>query len=729
MNLSPFNLQGALPQKAEQYILALSQVVQGIQAKLDSTSSSFITPSQLSSTLQSFAQSIQANGSSPINVTNLSGVLSQPQLAGIPTVTSLPDLSDPLSQPNAVVLFHHQLYVFNASVSPPQWQPALISVLVGTHAERLAYDITGFNDGLVWYETDRTTAYLLISGIWNWVFGRMYGRDEFSSPPTDLLTTDAGFEFEPVSTGSTMRWSGQYWTVQTELGVQVFGVRSNRMASINGGTCSVTSGVMTITGGGINMDAGWNNRPTLLDLSFSGTVNTNGTAVHLTAGSNFDASYVNHLITINGVEYLVSSVAGTSDLTLATSAGVQAGVAYSIRYPMICRPYPVLTATTATLIPAPPNVAGVTFFYYGDSASYYREGVCYYESDSDLTYRCYPGVGTLNSGGADNTATWASGDPVPVSAFGQTITIAMTASATVNTNGTTVTWSAGTKFSSKWVGQGLTINAVTCIVQSVDSTGTTMTVDQNLGVNAGVALSSTSIGLRIRYTLDHVDGLVLHFTEPLPYALVLASFSISNLKWVYFAGTMIGSVSSPPLSLGANDKGMLFRDNTYRHTWKYDGGSWDFADGDRSGIIVMTYDGNRPNGGDANSHAPCDGNPYTICNSTLGTTNATTPALTLDVFIRGSATQTPGGTPITENSPTWQAGSKTDDESAHTHTVTDTINVTTGVAANNAVSSQVTSAGSAHHHNLSNANAVINPPNETNGGLPRRISMTFWMRR
>jgi hypothetical protein len=59
------------------------------------------------------------------------------------------------------------------------------------------------------------------------------------------------------------------------------------------------------------------------------TVNTSGTAVTWVSGDNFQTTWrANRGIIINGVQYLISSVAGpTSTLSLTTSAGTQTGVA------------------------------------------------------------------------------------------------------------------------------------------------------------------------------------------------------------------------------------------------------------------------------------------------------------------------------------------------------------------------------------------------------------------
>lgn len=65
----------------------------------------------------------------------------------------------------------------------------------------------------------------------------------------------------------------------------------------------------------------------------AGTVNTNGLAVTWVSGNQFTALMNNTQITINGVAYTVAAVTSPTTLTLVTSAGVQAGVAYALVIP------------------------------------------------------------------------------------------------------------------------------------------------------------------------------------------------------------------------------------------------------------------------------------------------------------------------------------------------------------------------------------------------------------
>ena len=69
-------------------------------------------------------------------------------------------------------------------------------------------------------------------------------------------------------------------------------------------------------------------------FSYSGTVNTSGTAVAWASGTKFSTQWATspgsaHTIIINGVSYTISQVVTTTSLILASSAGTQTGVAFA----------------------------------------------------------------------------------------------------------------------------------------------------------------------------------------------------------------------------------------------------------------------------------------------------------------------------------------------------------------------------------------------------------------
>jgi hypothetical protein len=87
--------------------------------------------------------------------------------------------------------------------------------------------------------------------------------------------------------------------------------------------------VMIIAGGYVYIDTG----TTLVQPYYSsaqGTVTTSGTAVNCTGGDYFDASMIGSYMLIAGAAYKIASLTDSYNLVLATSAGTQTNVAYSM---------------------------------------------------------------------------------------------------------------------------------------------------------------------------------------------------------------------------------------------------------------------------------------------------------------------------------------------------------------------------------------------------------------
>lgn len=73
------------------------------------------------------------------------------------------------------------------------------------------------------------------------------------------------------------------------------------------------------------LDGGYDFTPRTL-----ATVNTSGTSVTWSSGNTFDTGWpANSTVLINGTSYLIASVASSTSLTLATSAGTQTGVTFN----------------------------------------------------------------------------------------------------------------------------------------------------------------------------------------------------------------------------------------------------------------------------------------------------------------------------------------------------------------------------------------------------------------
>jgi len=162
--------------------------------------------------------------------------------------------------------------------------------------------------------------------------------------------------------------------------------------------------------------------------------------------------------------------------------------------------------------------------------------------------------------------------------------------------------------------------------------------------------------------------------------------------------------------LNARDDGQIFEATDYRHSWRWNGATlaWQFVAGDSSGqVVIGKPDGTAPDGG---LWALCDGTNTQLSHDDGTVTTVATQNLTGGVFIKGDviAAQQPA------SAPTWAAGAATAADSGAGQAVQS--------------GSGATVAAHPHTHPLSAAGA-INPPSETNGGLPLRVGVAFWIRR
>jgi hypothetical protein len=86
-------------------------------------------------------------------------------------------------------------------------------VFVGTHAERLTAPAGAYPVGTRFWETDRTSMYLVqivaSAAVWRWIGGRMF--DTYANRPTDLGMNDAGFLFHATDYSHTLMWGGAAW--------------------------------------------------------------------------------------------------------------------------------------------------------------------------------------------------------------------------------------------------------------------------------------------------------------------------------------------------------------------------------------------------------------------------------------------------------------------------------------------------------------------------------------
>lgn len=158
------------------------------------------------------AAALQIAGSNPLNVSQLRGVLYQPQPAAAPTAST----TDVLNTATDGTLFVSGgvLYRVDATVSPPVAFPvgAVGTILSDTHANRANYLAADYPLGSLFYETDRTVLYYNkdISGTNTWFYISGTMRETLANKPT-LSTEDEGFLFYGTDYHHTWRWSGSAW--------------------------------------------------------------------------------------------------------------------------------------------------------------------------------------------------------------------------------------------------------------------------------------------------------------------------------------------------------------------------------------------------------------------------------------------------------------------------------------------------------------------------------------
>jgi hypothetical protein len=149
----------------------------------------------------------------------------------------------------------------------------------------------------------------------------------------------------------------------------------------------------------------------------------------------------------------------------------------------------------------------------------------------------------------------------------------------------------------------------------------------------------------------------------------------------------------------------------------------DFAPGDcGSGFAAMTQTGAAPIGG---LWGLCDGSSYNCLKGDGTTQSVTTQNLTGDVFIKG-------GTPGTQQAAVglkWGAGDQTDLANTGGSVSTGSGSVNAGAGAPATFLTSASFVEGNHQHGLSDANAPMQAPDETNGGLPLRIATAWYLRR
>jgi hypothetical protein len=188
----------------------------------------------------------------------------------------------------------------------------------------------------------------------------------------------------------------------------------------------------------------------------------------------------------------------------------------------------------------------------------------------------------------------------------------------------------------------------------------------------------------------------------------------SGTNWIYRSGeaqttygigmTTLGSLLSP------SEVGLIASDSTYLHRFQWLGTGWSFAAGESSQYYVLGP--TVPIGG---VWYQCDGNTH-FCSNPDGTTLSSVPTQNINstkAAILGGGYST---TKVLGLPPTW---------SANTNTGTDTDSGTVVTPGSGAT---VANFGHVHQYATNGANAPINIPSETNGGLPDHYTISMYLR-
>lgn len=228
-----------------------------------------------------------------------------------------------------------------------------------------------------------------------------------------------------------------------------------------------------------------------------------------------------------------------------------------------------------------------------------------------------------------------------------------------------------------------------------------------------IAIQDTANNIGLYAANNYGPGVLLDKTD---WTVVYIN---RNNNWVYLTGIYNDVLANIPGNLNANDLGMTFAATDYKHIFEWNGAVWDFAGGDAGSKYIVAGIA-APLGG---LWALCDGSNATVAQNNGTTVVVTTPNLGGDIFIKGGNYN---GTRQAATSPTWAANAATD--SANISITAASNNFTANATGVAALISAVNSPNP-HSHNLSNNNAVINPPSEANNGLPLRIALQWYMRR
>ncbi len=200
--------------------------------------------------------------------------------------------------------------------------------------------------------------------------------------------------------------------------------------------------------------------------------------------------------------------------------------------------------------------------------------------------------------------------------------------------------------------------------------------------------------------------------------------------WRYLCGVMTTTLlpsTAMPADLGLDDLGFRVWVTDYQHAYRWNGLNFTFGPGDPgAGWIVAK--GHEPTALSGGAWAQCDGSGgVVIALSSGGWTTITVPDLRGDVTIMGASSA--DLTSRDAAAATWDGAAQTDSVVDHSHGIALTGHVVqSGSGATVFEAANTTGPAGGHGHTLSDANALLNPPSEADGGMPKRFALAWYMR-
>lgn len=259
----------------------------------------------------------------------------------------------------------------------------------------------------------------------------------------------------------------------------------------------------------------------------------------------------------------------------------------------------------------------------------------------------------------------------------------------------------------------------------VDYGGSVWRFDASLGTwieltAAPAVLEDTHANRLANYPAANYDIGTL-FIESDRTATYANELVIATPTWVYIGGVMQSTSSSLadlPSDLGTADKGFEFRSSFFFRVWAWSGTAWHYNDGGIGAGAQVSTSGGAPSGG---LWQACDGSTVSCAldNATVGNLTASDTRVVSgdNPMIQGGT----GGTPQVPTRPTFSGDA----------TVLVANDADSGVLVD--VGTTTLAALNPHSHGASltaaEFNSVITTPTESNGGLPLRVSMAWYMRR